>query len=187
VKINKQKTISKWQFILATVVVVAAVIAIAIYAYGLLGGAPKESASIDYKEASNDQKKAGESIKKQSVVTNGSKPNTGSDSPAAPIPQENGKAKVDITISSANQNGNVFQIRTVIGVVTSSGTCTLTLSRSGQTTVTKTAEVQATASVSTCKGFDIPIAELSPGAWEANLHFENDHLQADTKQGITVE
>lgn len=90
-----------------------------------------------------------------------------------------------IVITSSKQNGSVYQIRTLISVVASSGNCTLTITRDSKT-VTRTSGVQAGPSSSTCQGFDIPIDELSPGDWNIVVDFSNTKHQAKVSQIITI-
>lgn len=141
--------------------------------------------TVNYDQATNDQKNAGNKIKDNSVNTEGSKTNSGSDQAESPVPQTNGKGKVSAIMTAANQNSTTMQLRFDIGGVTSTGTCTLTLKK-GSSTVTKTASVQALAGATTCKGFDIPTSELSVGTWQVTLHFENDDLVADTSGTVEV-
>lgn len=98
----------------------------------------------------------------------------------------NSKSAVTVGITAANQNDATVQIRTIIYTPTNTGSCTLTLTK-GSTKITKTASVQALPSSTTCKGFDIPISELSAGKWQIMLHFENTELTGDATGSITVE
>jgi hypothetical protein len=188
-KINRVPKGNK-KIILATIVIVIAIAAaLGIYVYALkgkiLGWSPysqsTSNSSINYDKPTKEQKESGETIKTQSInPEDTSKPNvSGSDQPATPVPQASGKGKVAATLTSANQNGSLLQIRFDISAITSSGTCNLTLKK-GAAVVTKTAEVQALPGGATCKGFDIPVVELSAGTWQLSLHFENDTLIADT-------
>lgn len=193
-KIKKQKQSISKKILPAALIVALLVVGTGTYLYAfkgsLFGWSPfvnqKKTSKIDYNPPTEEQKKTGQEIKSQSVASDSSKPGTVSnDNPPTPTTQSNGKSTVDVTITAANQNGVTFQLRTLIGAVTSSGTCTLIMSK-GATTVTKTASVQALARGSTCQGFDIPMSELSSGNWQIELHFENDSLQGDIKQSKTI-
>lgn len=147
---------------------------------------PKEEKSdqIDYNKPSPEQLKAGQDTKKQSIdnkIGSG-----GSDQPPAPVPQSNGKSKVEVSITAAEQVGSLLQIRTIISAVASSGVCTLTLEKSGQPTVTKTADVQSGPSTSTCKGFDVNVGEITAGNWQATIVYESTTLTGSTSKTITV-
>lgn len=98
-----------------------------------------------------------------------------------------GKKAVEVTItaSSLSSNSSVYQIRSIIGLVTASGTCSLTLTN-GEKTITKAAAIQALSSDSTCQGFDIPLSELSSGSWSATLRFENEKYMGVTKWNVQV-
>lgn len=72
------------------------------------------------------------------------------------------------TITAANQNGSLLQIRTLIDTLSNDGVCELTLSQ-GTKVVVKSAGIQALSNSSTCKGFDVPVSELSSGDWKLSL------------------
>lgn len=183
---------------LVTLIAIAAIIAagsmLYVYAFnGNLFGWHKNNSSatvtskgINYKPPTSDQKKTGDQIKQESLDASNGKTNTQSDTPPAPTPHTGSKSTVGVSITASNQNGNTYQIRSQIDTPTDAGTCTLTLTK-GSASVTKTAGVQALAKVSTCKGFDIPTDELSPGVWQMTLHFENDTLTGSTSGTITVQ
>lgn len=147
---------------------------------------PKEEKSdqVDYNKPSSEQVKAGQDIKKRSIDSKSG--SSGSDQPSVPVPQSNGKSKVDISITAAEQVGSLLQIRTIISAVASSGTCTLTLEKSGQPTVTKTADIQNGPSTSTCKGFDINVSEITVGEWRVTIVYEGSTLTGTTNKVITV-
>lgn len=176
-----RRTSHKRQWIIAGSII--AVLAIGVGGYFIFKSLHEnqinsQNSNVDYSKPSNDQINAGKGTKDSSVGSG--KPSTsGSDQASSPVPQADGRGKVDASLTAANQNGSLFQIRFDIGAVTNTGTCTLTLNK-GSVTLTKTAGIQALAGSSTCKGFDIPISELSAGTWQLTLHFENDSLVADT-------
>lgn len=102
--------------------------------------------------------KAGKDIKKETIIggSDSAGSNTGAANPIA------------VTISAANQNGEVLQIRAFGDIVTNGGLCQLTLTK-GSSSITKSAPTQAAANISTCQGFDIPMSELSSGTWELKV------------------
>lgn len=181
---------NKKYIIIAIVILLIGIASIATYIFAfkgaLFGWSPlaQEKSGINYDKPTEEQKKAGEDIKSESV--NQEKPSESTDQTPAPIPQPNGKSKVDLTITAANQNGSLLQIRTLIAYVSSSGTCTLTLTK-GTQTITKTTAIQALASTSTCQGFDIAVSELSPGTWNASVNFENTDVTASATKGVSVQ
>jgi len=184
-KIQKRSNNRK-KIILIAVAAILIIGAIGAYvAYSLLS--QPDDSSVNYDKATNEQKEAGSSTKANNVNTSDeSKFSSGSDQAEAPVPQDNGKGKISATMTAANQNGSVVQIRFDLGGVTSSGTCTMKLTK-GATSVTKSAGVQAMAGSTTCKGFDVPTSELSTGTWQVSLHFENDELVADTTGTLEVQ
>ncbi len=104
--------------------------------------------------------KAGKDIKKETIIGSSGSDSAGSNTGAA--------NPIAVTISAANQNGEVLQIRAFGDIVTNGGLCQLTLTK-GSNSITKSAPTQAAANISTCQGFDIPMSELSSGTWELKV------------------
>lgn len=185
--LSTQKTFRKKTIIIAGSTVAVLVTGVLLYVYAFHGNlfgwtttpkiAPTTTNQINYEPATPEQQQAGVDAK------------TGtSDTPAAPATTPGSSLKsVEVTITAANQNGSTLQIRTLIGVVENTGTCTLVLSRSGQTSVTKTAGIQALSSSSTCQGFDVPVSELSAGTWQALITFESSTLTGTATKSIMVQ
>lgn len=94
--------------------------------------------------------------------------------------------QLSATITAANQNGQILQIRTLVDIIDTNGVCTLTLTGPAEKVVTKTASTQALASSSTCKGFDIPVTELSTGIWKININITAMQKQANLETTITL-
>lgn len=109
--------------------------------------------NVNMEPATDEQKQAGQDTKQQ-TVEEAEKP-------------EREPTTLSVSITSATQSGATLRVRTMIQQVVS-GTCTLTL-KMGSETVTKTAETFPNASATTCKGFDVPVAELSAGIWDATV------------------
>ncbi len=133
--------------------------------------------SIDYGPPTKEQVQAGEAI------DNPNKP--GSDPLPDPTPQENGKSIVNVAITSVDQDKTSLRVSSLISTIDNSGTCTLTLTK-GSTKVVKEVGVQALPSSSTCKGFTIPVSELSTGKWQLTLTFENASLTGTADQSIEI-
>lgn len=129
---------------------------------------------IDYGPPTKEQQDAG-----------GDTGKAGSDPLPNPTPQESGKSIVDVTITIDQNDGSNLKIRSLISAIDNSGSCTLTLTQNG-TNVQKKADVQALSSSSTCKGFSVPLSELSPGRWQLVLQFENDSLMGTAKQVVEI-
>lgn len=190
-KINKPKS-KKTPIIIVIVAIAIFVAAVAIYMRALdsnLFGWQKADSnkSINYSGPSDDQKAAGSQVKQASIENDQAKNgSSGSDPLPKPVPQENGKSTVGVSITTSTQLASAYQIRVLISTVTANGVCTLTLSK-GSNTIQKTSAVSALASSATCQGFDIPLSELSSGTWEAVLVFENNSLMGTASSTITVQ
>jgi len=164
--------------ILAAVLIGAG--AYAYYVYSQNTSSPSSPNTTNYQPATNDQQKAGEDTKKQTVDSDTSKGNQ-SDNGSTPT-----KDTIAVSITSAIQNGTAVNIRSLIETVTSSGSCTLKLSK-GSNVVTKTSGIQALATSSTCKGFDVPTSEMTKGTWKATLAVTIDGKTGSATKAITVQ
>lgn len=132
-----------------------------------------------------DQKRGGEHAKSTTIDQN--KPSRSSQTQAASTSGPLSSITVDVTTKSPYvASDSVYQIRTLIQKVTNTGTCTLKLT-SGVRVVTKTTSVQALSQYSTCKGFDIPKSELSPGIWNLNLTVDVENYSGSTSGIIQVQ
>lgn len=135
-----------------------------------------QTININNDPATKEQVEAGSNTK------NGSS----SDTPSQPATIEGETKKVaQVTISAANQNDPYLQIRTIIGAVEASGTCSLSLISSSKT-VTKTAPVQPLATTSTCQGFDVPLTELAKGNWQIKIVYSSNSLTGTATQDIVI-
>ncbi|MEO5949060.1 MAG: hypothetical protein ABIP74_01530 [Candidatus Saccharimonas sp.] len=186
-KLSAKKPFPKKTLIASSAAVLLLVAVALIYAYvfhgNLFGRQSTEStpttstSKIDYGPATPEQQQAGTTVKTGS-----------SDTPAAPTSTPGSTLKdVQVTITAANQNGSVLQIRVLIGAVENTGTCTLVLSREGQPSVTKTAGTQALSSSSTCQGFDVPTSELSAGTWGVLITYTSSTLTGSATKNIAIQ
>jgi hypothetical protein len=110
----------------------------------------KDKTETNTQPATTQQIQAGEN-QKQDIL------NKDQASPTTP-------SSLTVTITAANQNGNVVNIRSLINTVSNSGNCTLTITN-GTSTTTLSSDLQALADSSTCKGFDVPASSLPKGTW----------------------
>ncbi|HEU4715737.1 MAG TPA: hypothetical protein VFS14_02810 [Candidatus Saccharimonadales bacterium] len=117
---------------------------------------------------------------------------TSTDTPSEKTPVENeptesptAPASLTASITAANQNGAMLQIRTLIEAVSSDGSCKLTLTK-GSETRTYAAGVQAQSSTSTCKGFDVPTSDLSNGEWQAAIDITIQDKKAHLTKNVTI-
>ena len=125
----------------------------------------------DLNSPSDDQKAAGDEAKKQTTE------NTDITKPA--------DGTLSIIITAANQTDTTLQLRTLIDSVISSGTCILEMTK-GQTKVTRSTDIQALASNSTCKGFDLPLSELSQGNWNVKITVDSEEKGGSTEKVISI-
>jgi len=192
IRINKNRFPKKT---IITVGIIAALsIAAVTYVYGFNGNlfgwrSNQDSSNTgDYTPTTPEQQQSGEDIKNDTVndQENPSKPTTDADTPASPVDQGSAKSTITLDISSLNQTNSTYQIRTLIGAVTNEGQCTLTLTKGGNT-ISKAVNVSALAKTSTCQGFDIPMNELTAGAWQLNVAFSNSTLTGTVTKNITIQ
>jgi len=183
-KILRQKSKVKTIVIITVLVILLAGAAAATAFYFKLGPFAETQQDIQTKK----ENQTGSDIKKQSVDNSSKDSQTGSDpSPAPkPVPGTN-KSSINAEITSANQDTSRLRIRILIQTVTSDGSCTLTMQGPDGKTYSATAGVQALPSTSTCKGFDIPLSQLSSGSWTIKLTFSNTNLTASATKAITIQ
>ena len=132
---------------------------------------------VNYSDPTDAQKEAGDQAKEQTIENDTpvdtSSPTT-TDSSRDPKLQDdntttdsrNSSIKTKIT-AAAVEDGTLY-IRNTIDGIYQQGSCTLTLTK-GSRTVRKTAGIQALPQSSSCKGFNIPTAELSSGTWNITI------------------
>lgn len=118
--------------------------------------------TIDLAPPTQEQQQAGQDVKQSSIDKDKGKPNQDSDTPQVD------EGTLNVAFTSVHQNDATLQARVQIDPLISDGSCTLTLTKDGDT-ITKTAAVHAMASISTCQGFDVPVSELSSGTWNLTL------------------
>ena len=199
-KINKKNHHIRRKFITASAIILVVIIGGSLYAITKTSDeqhyddTKKEINSVDYDAPTDEQKQSGATIKEDANNTEPGKESTsGSDQPPNPTPQQGGKSIVEVFKTSPQNNttytkSDFIYMRFSISTEVSTGLCTLTLSKVGVSSVTKTAPpFQSGPTTSTCKGFDIPASELSTGIWKINLVFENDSLYGSTTGNIAIE
>jgi cytoskeletal protein RodZ len=188
-KIKKQRHFNKKIALTTILIGVIVLVGVGTAVYALLNQTkPIENTTMtDYESPTTEQIEAGTTTKSNSVNTTDGKPSTtGSDQPNTPAPESDGsKSKVVITIpnSPSNSSGSL-RVSTSIAANTATGTCTLELVKSGESTVTQTAGVQPLSTYATCKGFEV--SGLASGDWQATVTFENDTLKGTVSTTVTV-
>jgi hypothetical protein len=184
-QIKNKKTVKK--FVIAIIAFALIIAGVLTYVYVFKGNffgwkatqdSTKSNNTIDHGPATDEQKEAGNQVK------SGSK----SDTPPEPtIVPGSDKKSVQMVITAANQNGSTLQIRSLISAVVNTGACTLSLTKAGQPTITKSASTQALSSTSTCQGFDVPTSELSVGTWHILIEYNSDTLIGSATKDIVIE
>lgn len=134
--------------------------------------------TVNYNKPTDSQTSAGTAIKQQ--VADQAK-----DSGASSLNSSTSPTVV-IDITSANKTASTLAIRTLVQKVTSTGTCSLVMNGPNGATYSATVGVQALASSSTCRGFDVPLSGLSSGAWSITINFKDDTDTATTTKEMTI-
>jgi len=125
------------------------------------------------------------------TTDNNNQPQNVTNSNKTPLDNQppNNKTSNDVlgaSITYIKQENSALLIGTVIDKVSSEGSCTLTLTKDDQIE-TKTVDIQALASSSTCKGFDIPIVGLSPGIWNIKIDIIIKSTEVHLSDKVTLE
>lgn len=87
---------------------------------------------------------------------------------------------IAVSITAANVNGTVLQVRGLIGSVVDEGSCVLEVS-GGPETKELTASVQPGPSSSTCQGFDIATSDLGSGSRTLTLKYVRGDTSAQSE------
>ena len=184
------------------VLILIAVILLSITSYSLISYKLKLWPFIQnqFSTVTEEQKTAGQDIKKRSLndasnksekESSGQKSKTlqGSDPSPEPTPSSNGKKPtvgVSITTTTVDKDSNTLYIRSLIQTISSNGRCTLSMHNTSGQTYSNSVELQAGPSTSSCKGFNVPLPQLSPGKWTINIHYEDNNVTGDTEGEITI-
>ncbi len=83
-------------------------------------------------------------------------------------PSDSSDGSIPVVIT-AIQPGDTVLIRTTIGIVATEGTCVLDMNGPNGKTYRGSTGIQAMSSTSTCKGFNVPLSELSSGKWTITI------------------
>lgn len=185
----KRKGSKKAALIAVISIVLLLLIGTAAAYYFELGPFKPTDSSVNLDEPTEEQKQTGNDIKQNSLdqVKDDDKAQAGSDPlPDAKPIDGSDKQSVNAEITTANQDESKLHIRTLIQTITNTGTCTLTMSGPSDAEYNESVGVQALPSSSTCKGFDIPLDQLSTGQWTMNIEFNNNDLVASTSKEIDI-
>ena len=171
-KINKHQFKKKYVAIVVALLAIAVLTgAILLPRYAHTNDSSSESApassKIDYAAPTDAQIQAGNDAKK-STIEKSSNSNSSKTPDSTSSAQSGGSNGLKNQITAATTQDGILYIRNEINGNYQSGTCTLALSKGGKT-VKKTSGVQSLPQSSTCKGFNIPVSELTSGTWHINL------------------
>ena len=134
------------------------------------------------------QEQAGKDIKDRSIsreTSDGKSKKLDGDRVPQPSPEAGHKDTVNITISAANQTDSLLQIRVLIPVIDTNGTCHLKISKDGSN-IERTTNTSHFASTATCQGFDIPLQDLSPGQWDISVNYEGELSVGNVNQTVEI-
>ncbi len=189
VKIKSKNKLSKPSRIILIASAVILVVAGGVLSYlyfAQKGPFTPEASNINYGPATSEEINAGNDIKEQNSQSDTSSPGTGSDTTPTPPQGDPSKSTVGVEITAANQNGSTINIRTLIQSLSSNGTCTLSMNGPAGKTYTASSKTQLGPSTSTCMGFDVPVASLSPGDWTVTINYEDSATTGSATRDVTV-
>lgn len=125
--------------------------------------------TINYTSPTSEQKSAGEEAKKSFET----KPTEASQQQAAATgdTQTSPPTVVAVQIPTRTLNPSSNTISSIISTVDSAGKCTLTLTKSGTTTITASSATQTMGSYSSCGNFGLNLSNAPRGEWQATLTY----------------
>lgn len=89
-------------------------------------------------------------------------------------PEQTDKKEATVGISYAGVTGENLEIRAFTpSIIEGTGTCTATLTKSGETAVTESSEAFIDASSTICKPIFVPVSKLSKGTWSVDVSFSS--------------
>lgn len=187
----KTKPSTHKKLLYASGILVAAVLTVLTYMYftnsGLFSNtasSEQNSDSIDYQEPSDEQLEAGKETKESTIKTE-STPADGKPNETSASNTDSSGDSIGVIINEPNVSGSTLSVRTVIQDVSSSGTCTLTLSKAGQSSIVKTAATQVSGSVSTCKGFTFDVGSRT-GTWKITLGYSSKSGAGSASRSVSL-
>lgn len=116
---------------------------------------PDTVQSVNYSPPTLDELTTGTSTKQTVVDSTASSSTNQASTTGQPL---------DVSFSAV-QPGETVYIRTLIDIVSGSGTCSLHMRGPSQKSYDAVAPMQALATNSTCQGFNIPMTSLANGTW----------------------
>jgi len=146
--------------------------------------AEDSSKSQDKTSDSDSGKTAGDSDYQPTNTNNPDKTPPQYDTPKTDEPQ---KPAISGVINYKSVSDGMLSIRTTIDQKLDTGTCVLKLTRNSPTkSFTKSANVIANPSSSTCKGFDIPTSELGAGSWKIVISVTSGEKKGEITGNVSI-
>lgn len=96
------------------------------------------------------------------------------------------KNSITGVFNSKSVSNGILVIRVTFNQLLRTGACDLTLTNTAGKTVTKTANVIANPSSSSCMGFDIPVSELGNGEWNIQLKVKSGDLNGIFNEKVEI-
>lgn len=141
-----------------------------------------QASHYNYSPPTPEEKSNGDAIKEQSAAASDPTPD-----PIKPTDSTETHHAVVMDITALEQSSGTLYVRTLIQVITSSGTCSLSMKGPSSKTYAAISSVQAGPSSSVCQGFNIPVSSLSHGSWTVFVSFQNDTLRGSASKEISIQ
>lgn len=125
--------------------------------------------TINYTKPTSEQKNAGDEAKKSFET----KPTEASQQQAAATgdTQTSPPTVVAVQIPTRTLSPSSNTISSIISTIDGAGKCTLTLTKSGATTITASSATQTMGSYSSCGNFGLNLSNTQKGEWQATLTY----------------
>lgn len=113
---------------------------------------------------------------------------TGNNTSTTPTQTPSGKRAVAVTVSYAGPAGSDGYVVNAIvsGVIEAGGTCTVTASRTGATSVTKSGAAVDNVSNTNCAPITFSASELSAGDWSLKVTYASATSEGSTTSNLSV-
>ena len=93
---------------------------------------------------------------------------------------------MSITAATVDKSTATLYVRSLIQTISSNGTCTLSMRHSSGRIYSNSAGSQAGPSTSSCKGFNVPLSQLTPGKWTITIRYEDATVTGAAEGEVTI-
>ena len=177
---TKRKRLNKKLFII--LISLALVMACAYFAYASTRNKP----SVDQKSSDSSQQPQPATVNTGPATSTQVDAGQGAKDETVNNPEDTVSPTLSANIISSQITDGVFRTRIKIDSVTT-GTCEITLSKSGQSSIKKVVNIQPAASISSCQGFDIPVVEFpSSGNWSYTIIIKTSNSSTQIQSNIEI-